>query len=70
MADKKTHTPKDSHYAQLRRAHRDSQGSQPSKPAREVLPPGPDAEGGLVRLYGIHTVRSCLLYTSPSPRDS
>jgi 23S rRNA (guanosine2251-2'-O)-methyltransferase len=57
MADKKTHTPKDSHYARLRRTHRDSHGAQP---LREALPPGPDPERGLVRLYGLHTVRAAL----------
>jgi 23S rRNA (guanosine2251-2'-O)-methyltransferase len=58
MADK-THTPKDSHYARLRRAHRDSHGGQPAR-LREALPPGPDALAGLVRLYGLHTVRAAL----------
>jgi len=56
--DKKTHTPKDSHYAKLRRAHR--HGGQPAKPVRETLPPGPAPQDGLVRLYGIHTVRAAL----------
>src|SRR5262245_60475497 len=59
MADK-THTPKDSHYARLGRAHRDSQSGQPAKPHREMLPPGPDALAGLVRLYGLHTVRAAM----------
>ena len=30
------------------------------RPARETVPPGPDPDGGLVRLYGIHTVRAAL----------
>src|SRR4051812_9490857 len=60
MADNKTHTPKDSHYARLRRAHRDGHGDQPAKPHREVVPPGPDARAGIVRLYGLHTVRAAL----------
>jgi 23S rRNA (guanosine2251-2'-O)-methyltransferase len=60
MADKKTHTPKDSHYARLRRAHRDSHGGQPAKPQRETIPPGADAPAGIVRLYGLHTVRAAL----------
>src|SRR5262245_240333 len=58
--DKKTHTPKDSHYARLRRAHRERHGGHPAKPVREAVPPGADPERGLVRLYGIHTVRAAL----------
>ena len=58
MADKKIHTPKDSHYARLRRTHRDSQGAQPAKQQDEA--PGRDAPAGLVRLYGLHTVRAAL----------
>ena len=60
MADKKTHTPKDSHYARLRREHRDSHGGQPAKQHRETVPPGPEAPAGLIRLYGLHTVRAAL----------
>jgi 23S rRNA (guanosine2251-2'-O)-methyltransferase len=60
MADKKMHTPKDSHYARLRRTHRDSHVGQPAKPNREAVPPGPDAPAGIVRLYGLHTVRAAL----------
>ena len=48
--DRKTGTPKDSHYARLRRAHR--RGDAPQE-ASAV----PD---GLVRLYGLHTVRAAL----------
>lgn len=58
--DPKYTTPKDSHYARLRRAHRDGAGkpdqqrrNRPSHPA--TLPPE-----GLVRLYGLHTVRAAL----------
>jgi 23S rRNA (guanosine2251-2'-O)-methyltransferase len=60
--DKKTHTPKDSHFAKLRRAYRDQKpgGGSADRPAREMVPPGPDPDGGLVRLYGIHTVRAAL----------
>ena len=61
--DKKTHTPKDSHYAKLRRAYREQKpgaGAPPDRPARETVPAGPDPDGGLVRLYGIHTVRAAL----------
>ena len=60
MADKKSHTPKDSHYARLRRAHRDTQSGHEARPQRETLSPAPDLERGLVRLYGIHTVRAAL----------
>lgn len=50
MSQKKpTHTPKDSHYARLRRQHRDS--------TAEAAPPVDD---GLVRLYGLHTVRAAI----------
>jgi 23S rRNA (guanosine2251-2'-O)-methyltransferase len=48
--DRKTGTPKDSHYARVRRAHR--RGDAPQE-ASAV----PD---GLVRLYGLHTVRAAL----------
>ncbi|MDW6023853.1 RNA methyltransferase [Mesorhizobium sp. BAC0120] len=58
--DKKTHTPKDSHYARLRRAHRERHGGHPAKPPRKAVPPGADPERGLVRLYGIHTVQAAI----------
>lgn len=47
-----THTPKDTHYANLRRAHRDRARSGPES----------DAAGAedVVRLYGIHTVEAAL----------
>lgn len=49
MSQKKpTHTPKDSHYARLRRQHRDR--------TAESAPP----DDGLVRLYGLHTVRAAI----------
>jgi 23S rRNA (guanosine2251-2'-O)-methyltransferase len=54
-------TPKDSHYAKLRRAHRDEKaGGTPAFRQRHKLPPGEQAEDGLVRLYGLHTVRAAL----------
>jgi len=43
-------TPKDSHYARLRRQHRDPAKSPPSDQPPE----------GIVRLYGLHTVRAAL----------
>lgn len=58
MSDK-TRTPKDAHYARLRRAHRDPAShaaAQRSKPAT----PGEAVSEGLVRLYGLHTVRAAL----------
>ena len=57
-------SPKDSHYARLRRAHRDQKGGGPRPGAMPRPRPGalhvePPAEG-LVRLYGLHTVRAAL----------
>lgn len=48
-SDRKTGTPKDSHYARLRRAHRDRAREDGERPG-----------DGLVRLYGLHTVRAAL----------
>ncbi len=57
--DKKSGTPKDSHYARLRRAHREeTRGPAPrSRPAAHA---GELVADGLVRLYGLHTVRAAL----------
>ncbi|MGE3307339.1 MAG: TrmH family RNA methyltransferase [Rhizobiaceae bacterium] len=61
---KKGGTPKDSHYARLRRAHRDeTRGGPPHQTARSQRPaiePGAPAADGLVRLYGLHTVRAAI----------
>lgn len=58
---KKTGTPKDTHYAKLRRAHRDRKaGSPPPQRPRARIEPGENVSGGLVRLYGLHTVRAAL----------
>jgi 23S rRNA (guanosine2251-2'-O)-methyltransferase len=62
---KKPGTPKDSHYARLRRTHRDQKAGGPAtgQPAfrpRPALPPGDNAPDGLVRLYGLHTVHAAL----------
>ncbi len=46
MSKPPAHTPKDTHYARLRRAHRDT------RPVAEAAPP--------LRLYGLHTVRAAL----------
>ena len=64
MTDSKnTKTPKYSHYANLRRAYRDQKSGAPAQPAfrpRQPVGPGEPAPEGLVRLYGIHTVRAAL----------
>ncbi len=61
-------TPKDAHYARLRRTHRDAKAGaakQPAggKPARALRPaaPGAPVADGLVLLYGLHTVRAAIL---------
>ncbi|SDI57469.1 23S rRNA (guanosine2251-2'-O)-methyltransferase [Mesorhizobium muleiense] len=59
--DNKPKTPKDTHYAKLRRAHRDEKsGGAPAFRPRQPVPPGETAADGLVRLYGLHTVRAAL----------
>jgi 23S rRNA (guanosine2251-2'-O)-methyltransferase len=47
---------KDTHYAKLRRAHRDAKRSASGSAAS----PQRRSDGGPVRLYGIHTVRAAL----------
>ena len=59
--DKKSKTPKDTHYAKLRRAYRDQKsGGQPAFRPRPNVPPGEAAPDGLLRLYGLHTVRAAI----------
>jgi 23S rRNA (guanosine2251-2'-O)-methyltransferase len=59
--DKKPKTPKDTHYAKLRREFRDRKaGGPPAFRPRPPTPPGEAAAEGLVRLYGLHTVRSAI----------
>ncbi len=59
--DNKPKTPKDTHYAKLRRAHRDEKsGGAPAFRPRQPVLPGETAADGLVRLYGLHTVRAAL----------
>ena len=59
--DRKPGTPKDSHYARLRRTHRDQAGKgQPAERRRAPSEPGTAAPDGLVRLYGLHTVRAAI----------
>lgn len=48
MSKPPSHTPKDSHYARLRRAHRDTH------------PVASDPSDGALHLYGLHTVRAAL----------
>ncbi|MEQ1942482.1 RNA methyltransferase [Mesorhizobium sp. VNQ89] len=62
--EKKSGTPKDQHYARLRRAHRDQKSGAPGQQQgfrpRPQMPPGEVAPDGLVRLYGLHTVRAAI----------
>ncbi|MCG7505119.1 TrmH family RNA methyltransferase [Mesorhizobium retamae] len=59
--DPKKGTPKDSHYARLRRAHREEKtGGAPAFRSRPKIAPGEGPANGLVRLYGLHTVRAAL----------
>ncbi|TPI59868.1 RNA methyltransferase [Mesorhizobium sp. B3-1-3] len=64
MSDDKSNKPgtrKDTHYAKLRRAHRDQKaGGPPAFRPRQPMQPGDAAADGLVRLYGLHTVRAAL----------
>jgi 23S rRNA (guanosine2251-2'-O)-methyltransferase len=54
-------TPKDKHYARLRRAHRDQKaGNPPGRKPRARTEPGEPPADRLVRLYGLHTVRAAL----------
>ncbi len=59
--DKKSKTPKDTHYAKLRRAYRDQKsGGQPAFRPKPNVPPGEAAPDGVLRLYGLHTVRAAI----------
>lgn len=64
MSDDRTGTPKDSHYARLRRQHRDqTAGAKPSEArqrARPAVPRSGDMPEGVIHLYGIHTVREAI----------
>jgi 23S rRNA (guanosine2251-2'-O)-methyltransferase len=51
---------KDSHYAKLRRDFRDQKAGGPPKRPERPATPGTRGPEGLVRLYGIHTVRAAL----------
>ena len=52
-------TPKDSHYARLRRQYRDRTGKKPEKTNRQKIEPAAFNAGEL-RLYGLHTVAAAL----------
>lgn len=57
--DKKGGTPKDRHYARLRREHRaKTTGQQPNRP-RPTIPAGAVPQG-LVQIYGLHSVREAI----------
>ncbi|MCB1466724.1 MAG: RNA methyltransferase [Rhizobiaceae bacterium] len=59
--EKKKGTPKDTHYAKLRRAHRDQRSPGGSKQsARPAISAAAAPADGIVRLYGLHTVRAAL----------
>ena len=59
--DKKAKTPKDTHYARLRRSFRDQKaGGRAGFRPRPSTPPGEAAAEGLLRLYGLHTVRAAI----------
>ena len=61
--DTSSKTPKDSHYARLRRQHRDQKaGVSPNQPYRAARQPigASNVPEGLVRLYGLHTVRAAI----------
>ncbi|MEO9336975.1 RNA methyltransferase [Mesorhizobium sp. SB112] len=59
--DNPSRTPKDTHYANLRRSFRDQKAGGPqNRGERPSTPPGEAAPDGLVRLYGLHTVRAAL----------
>lgn len=66
MTDRKNDTPgtpRDRHYARLRRAHRDSTAAGPhgaSRSGPNKRAPAAPVHQGLVHLYGLHTVRAAL----------
>ncbi|MEP3745378.1 MAG: RNA methyltransferase [Nitratireductor sp.] len=59
--DEKTGSAKDTHYARLRRAHRDRKaGGGAPRPRPGSGEPGSAPPGGRVYLYGLHTVRAAI----------
>ncbi|MCE7030701.1 23S rRNA (guanosine(2251)-2'-O)-methyltransferase RlmB [Jiella avicenniae] len=63
MTDETAGSPKDTHYAKLRRAHRDAKragsGTAPRRGKGEPTP-GRAAAPGRIWLYGLHTVEAAL----------
>lgn len=63
MTDETAGTPKDTHYAKLRRAHRDAKraraGEAPRRQKGETVP-GRAPAAGRIWLYGLHTVAEAL----------
>ncbi len=51
---------KNTHYAKLRREFRDRKAGGPPKPQERPSVPGTRAPEGVLRLYGIHTVKAAL----------
>ncbi|MBO0664405.1 23S rRNA (guanosine(2251)-2'-O)-methyltransferase RlmB [Jiella sp. MQZ9-1] len=68
MSDETSGTPKDSHYARLRRSHRDAKRAKAGEPqgrfghARPAGDPSPGRApaAGRIWLYGLHTVSEAL----------
>ena len=61
--EKKPGSPKDSHYARLRRTYRDNAAGPATQHANRPKPRAFASDlpaDGLVRLYGLHTVRAAL----------
>lgn len=58
--DTKGGTPKDSHYARLRRAHRERHGAGRTGSAGRSGGEPPAPPNGFVHLYGLHTVRAAI----------
>ncbi|HEV7252471.1 MAG TPA: RNA methyltransferase [Mesorhizobium sp.] len=56
----KPRTPKDTHYARLRRAHRAASGKE-APPRQRPSAPGEAPPSGRLRLYGLHTVAAALV---------
>lgn len=64
MSTDNNKTPKDSHYARLRRQYRDQNANPAAQNFRKNTRPATDARklsDDLVRLYGLHTVRAAIL---------